>query len=71
MGSSKEVGVGQGFGVTDNQVLWETGNGNLQAQGPDDVLSICSSPQALRIGHLLALKICRFRPGAWVTLNSW
>ena len=40
MGSSKEVGEGQGFGVTDNQVLWETGNGNLQAQVPDDVLSL-------------------------------
>ena len=27
-------------------------------------------PQALRIGYLLARKICQFLPGAWATLNS-
>ena len=46
MGYSEEVGVGQGFGGTDTQVLWGTGNGNLQTQDLDDVffLSIPHPP---------------------------
>lgn len=72
MGSSKEAGVGQRFGVTDTQVLWGTGIGNFQTSGLDDVLSpSVPPPQALTTGHLLALKICHLHPGAWVTLNSW
>lgn len=34
-------------------------------------LHLFPHPQALTIDHLLALTMYHFRPGAWVTLNSW
>ena len=32
MGYSEEVGVGQGFGVTDTQVLWEQEMGTYKSK---------------------------------------
>ena len=39
VGSSKEVGVGQRFGVTDTQVLQGSGSGGFHTGVPDDVIS--------------------------------
>lgn len=73
MGSSKEVGVGQRFGgsqIPRYSKEQEVGTSKHEAWmmfSPH----LFPYPQALTIGHLLALKICHFYPGAWVTLNRW
>lgn len=61
---------GLGSQISSSSREQEVGTSKPEAWMMFSLLHLFPHPQALTIGYLLALTICHFHPGAWVTLNS-